>query len=54
MIEGPPEFIVMVFLATFATSEYNSQKAAQARDSAEAEDELAKEEREHYREQVSK
>ena len=56
MLEGPPEFVVMVFLATFTAGEYNDRKHQSECMDVAADDleEMARESQEAYRKQVTK
>lgn len=62
LIDGPPDYIVMVFMATFSTAEFNERRAGMDDkdevvmdcDAADDLNELASDDREHYRTQVTK
>lgn len=62
LLTGPPDFVVRVFMATFATRAYNDTAAAEAKDPeqavlaaiAECDDELGMEEAQEYRQKVTK
>ena len=58
LLDGPPDFIVRVFMATFATREYNEKMSCEQDAALDAiagcDDELGLEEAQQYRQKVSK